>query len=242
MAKLNVLIVIKNLELDKIIKQLKNFKTMIKVGHRGAAGYEPENTLASFQKAIDLGVDMVELDVHICKTGELVVIHEYFTDGTKNGRNFISELSLTELKTPTLNQVLDLIDKKVKVNIELKGRNTAEPVVNLIKEYVKNSRQYDDFLVSSFLYDELEKTRELDKNIKIGVLTKDISRGFIEFSKKIQAYSLNMRIDCINKEIVENAHKDGFKVFIWTADTAEEIEKAKEIGADYICSNYPDKI
>lgn len=217
-------------------------KRLIKVGHRGAAGYEPENTLRSFQKAIDLGVDMVELDVHVCKTGELVVIHEYFIDGTKNGRNFVAELDLAELKTPTLAEVLDLINRKAKVNIELKGRNTAEPVVNLIKKYVENGWSFDDFLVSSFLYDELKEARKLDKNLKIGILTKSISDDYFNFAKEVGAHSLNIRIDCINKEIAEKAHEKGFKVFVWTADTVEDTEKAKSLGADYICSNYPDKI
>lgn len=225
----------------------------IKVGHRGAAGYEPENTLRSFQKALKLGVDMIELDVHLCKSGELVVRHEYFVDGTQNGRNFISEKTLPELKElnmgqgekiPTLNEVLDLIDRKAKVNVELKGRNTAKLVSDLVEEYVKNKKwEYDDFLVSSFLYDELKKIKELNQKIKIGVLTINAPESFFRFAREIHAYSLNVPMEKLTKKFVDKAREEGFKVYVfWTPNTVEDIKKAKKIGADYICSNFPDKI
>src|SRR6056297_2287931 len=104
---------------------------VLKIGHRGAMGYEPENTLRSFKKAIELNVDMVELDVYVCSSGELVVIHDDKVDKTTNGKGYVSEKSFDELrkldagmgeKIPTLQEVLDLIDKRAKVNIELKGK------------------------------------------------------------------------------------------------------------------------
>jgi glycerophosphoryl diester phosphodiesterase len=70
----------------------------LKIGHRGAAGHAPENTLLSFQKAMDLGVDMIELDVYVCKTGELVVIHDEKVDRTTNGTGYVREKTLDELK------------------------------------------------------------------------------------------------------------------------------------------------
>ena len=118
--------------------------TIIKVGHRGAMGYEPENTLRSFKKALELGVDMIEFDVYVCKSGELVVIQDDTLERTTNGKGLVIEKTLAELKEldagkeekiPTLEEIMDLADKKVKINVELKGNNTAEPVSDMIENY-----------------------------------------------------------------------------------------------------------
>ena len=99
---------------------------MLKIGHRGARGYAPENTLKSFQKAIELGVDAVELDVQLCKSGELIVMHDDTVDRTTDGSGFVKKLKLKDLKKldagmgeriPTLEEVLDLVNRRVKVNI-----------------------------------------------------------------------------------------------------------------------------
>jgi glycerophosphoryl diester phosphodiesterase len=115
------------------------------IGHRGASGYEPENTLRSFQKAIDLGVEMIELDVYTCKSGELVVMHDDKVNRTTNGNGYVFNMTLTELKTldagkgekvPTLVEVFDLINKKIAINVELKGEGTAESTAELIQKYI----------------------------------------------------------------------------------------------------------
>lgn len=218
----------------------------IKVGHRGAAGYEPENTLASFQKAIDLGADMIELDVRLCKTGELVVMHDDAVDRTTKGHGKVEDMTLTELKSlgvPTLTEVLDFTDKKIKINIELKGKNTAMPVRAVIEQYVEKGWQYDDFLVSSFHHDELWKMRLTEWYVKLGVLSNVVPPiEFFSFVKAIGAYSVNVPVDRVDKKFAEKAHKNNLKVFVFAANSDGEIQKAREIGADYICSNFPDKI
>ena len=116
-------------------------KSFLKIGHRGACGYEPENTLRSFKKALDLGVDTIELDVHKTKDEATVVIHDEKVDKTTNGTGFVADKSLEEIKKldagkgekiPTLEEVLDLVNRKAQVNIELKGEGTARPVADII--------------------------------------------------------------------------------------------------------------
>lgn len=228
-------------------------KKILKIGHRGAAGYEPENTLLSFQKSIDLGVDMIELDVHLSKDKEMVVRHEYFVEGTKNGRNFITELSLAELKKldmgkgekiPTLQEVFNLVDRKAKINVELKGSGTALPVVKIIKKYItQNGGDYSDFLVSSFYFNELKKVRELGKKLIIGVLTIKPTDNVIKFANKIKAKYLNVGANYLTKEFIKKAHAQGFLIYVyWLAGVVENIKQAKEMDVDCICSNFPDKI
>lgn len=117
---------------------------MIIVGHRGAAALKPENTLSSFEEALKY-VQAIELDVHVSKTGELVVIHDDTVDRTTNKKGYVKDLTLKELKKldagnnekiPTLNEVLDLINNSAIVNIELKGKETALPVSETIKSYL----------------------------------------------------------------------------------------------------------
>jgi glycerophosphoryl diester phosphodiesterase len=225
---------------------------MIKVGHRGAKGYEPENTLRSFKKALELGVDMIELDVYVCKSGEVVVIHDDAVNRTTNGKGLVEDKTLAELKEldagqgekiPILQEVLDLVNKEVKINVELKGENTAEPVSDVIEKYIKEKGwSYDDFLVSSFNYKELQKFKELNPKIKIGVLSKKIPKGFIDFAEKIKAYSVSVSINYTDEKFVKEVHERGLKVFVFAADEEKDIQKAKLLNVDYICSDFPDKI
>lgn len=225
---------------------------VLRIGHRGACGYEPENTLLSFKKAVELNVDMVELDVYVCKTCELVVIHDDKVDRTTDGKGYVIEKTFNELreldagkgeKIPTLNEVLDLINKKLKVNIELKGVSTAKPVSVLIEDYVKNKGwKYDDFLISSFNHYELREFNRLNSDVKIGALITGIPIGFAEFAKKVNAYSVNLCIEFINPEFVNDAHERGLKVYVWTANDLDDIQRMRDLGVDGIFSNYPDRI
>lgn len=225
---------------------------VLRIGHRGAMGYEPENTLRSFKKAIELNVDMVELDVYVCNTGELVVIHDDKVDRTTNGKGYVFEKSFQELrkldagkgeKIPSLQEVLDLIDKKVKVNIELKGEKTAKPVLEVIEKYVhEKGWSYENFFISSFNHYELREFNKLNPKVKIGALITGIPIDFAKFAEKVNAYSANISGEFINKEFVQDAHKRGMKVFVWTVNDADDIERIKQLNVDGIFSNFPDRI
>lgn len=225
---------------------------MLKIGHRGAMGYEPENTLASFKKALGLGIDAVELDVYVCKTGELVVIHDDKVDRTTNGKGYVAEKTFEELrfldagkgeKIPTLEEVLDLIDKKVVVNIELKGQGTAKPVADLLRTYIKlKNWTGEHFIISSFNHYELLEFHNLMPEIRIGALITGIPIGYAEFAEKVSAYSVNLCIEFINQDFIDNAHKIGMKVFVWTVNDLDDIEQMKKLGVDGIFSNFPDRL
>ena len=225
---------------------------VLKIGHRGAMGYESENTLRSFKKAIELKVDMVELDVHVCKSGELVVIHDDRVDRTTDGKGYVSEKSAQELrkldagkgdKIPTLREVLDFIDRRVKVNIELKGEGTAKPVSKLVEEYVSmKDWSYEDFLISSFNYNELIEFSKLNPKVKIGFLITYVPSGFLELAEKINAHSVNISMEFVNERFVQDAHKRGIKVFVWKVNDIEDIEKMVALGVDGIFSDFPDRL
>jgi glycerophosphoryl diester phosphodiesterase len=146
-------------------------------------------------------------------------------------------------KIPVLGEILDLINKKVKVNIELKGEGTAKPVFKFIEKYVKEKGwSYEDFLISSFNHYELKEFSELNSVIKVGALIAGIPIGFAEFAEKVNAFSVNPSLHFINRDFVEDAHKRGLKVFVWTVNDISDIEKMKRLGVDGIFSNFPDRI
>lgn len=230
---------------------------VICIGHRGAKGYEVENTLASFEKALELGVDMIELDVRVCRCGTLVVMHDNKMNRTSNGKGTISKRSYGELKCftvngeplLTLNKALNFINRKVKINIELKDKGTAKPVFHMIENFVhKKGWHYDDFLISSFNHKELEIFRELNPDARIGVLvrkkviTRKRSIHYLDFAKKINAYSIHPSTKVANKGFVIRAHERDMKVFVYTANKYNEIAKLIDMGVDGIFSDYPDRV
>lgn len=226
------------------------FIMVLKIGHRGC-GYGPENTLLAFKKALELNVDMIELDVHLCKTKELIVIHDKRVDRTTNGTGFIARKTFKELrkldagkkqKISTLEEVLDLVNKKVKVMIELKGRGTAEPVYNIIEKYVKKySWPYDNFLVVSFHNSELYKFSKLSSHIKVGA-SFVIPISYFRLAKKVDAYSIQPFFRFVTRSFVRKAHKKGLKVFVWTENDKKSIQKMMKFGVDGIISDFPDLI
>ena len=225
---------------------------MLKIGHRGACGYEPENTLLSFKKALELGVDMIELDVYRLQDGHVIVIHDDKVDRTTNGTGYVWNKRYDEIKkldagegeqVPSLEEVLNLINRKAKVNIELKGEGTAEAVAEIIKAYIKDKGwEMNDFLVSSFNHPELIKLKKRLPQIRIGALITGIPVDYAKFAEDMNAYSVNLCIEFINKEFVEDAHKRGLKVFVWTANELDDIARMQELGVDGLFTNFPDRL
>ncbi|WP_097043889.1 glycerophosphodiester phosphodiesterase [Flagellimonas pacifica] len=227
-----------------------NSKPLI-VGHRGAMGHATENTLASVQKAMDLGVDMIEIDVFKIKSGEIVVFHDKQVDRLSNGEGKIEDYNIEDLgqlvldgnhKIPTLQDVLMLINNKVALNIELKGVGTAGGV-NLITENFIKQRGWspDSFIISSFKWDELRAYRELNKDIKIAVLTEEDPLQAIPVAKELSADAINPNFKTLTEENVGGMQKAGFKIYTWTVNEPEDIQKMKDFGVDGIITNYPER-
>ena len=227
-------------------------RNILKIAHRGAKGYAPENTLFAFQKAIDLGCDAIELDVHLSLDGELVVIHDEKVNRTTNGNGFVNQLLTKELKTfliaekheiPTLKEVLDLTDRKCIVNIELKSYETAEKVVVLIEYYIANKNwKYADFLVSGFDWNAIQSLRFLNDQIPIGILTETNLDLAFAFAKFIKAEVLLPYFHLLDKENIKKIQEKGIKVIVWTVNESEDIIFVKSLQVDGIISDFPDRI
>ena len=223
---------------------------MLCIGHRGAMGYEPENTLRSIAKALEIEVDAVEIDVYNVE-GQLIVIHDRDLSRTTNGKGYIEDCSLTYLRSldagkgeriPTLKEVVDRVDRQAKINIELKGSNTAELVVRLILKYIKQGWSYEDFIISSFNHYELNRVKAIDPNLKTGMLIYGLPWGYIGIAQKLSADIVISGLDYVDAKLVAAVHQKNLQAWVYTVNRPQDIITMKELGVDGIFTNYPDLV
>ena len=229
-------------------------KDILVVGHRGAMGHVLENTIESVQKAIELNVDGIEIDVFKSKTGELVVYHDPFLSRLSNSNAFIEQISLDSIKNvelmggyfiPTLNEIVDIIPEKIFLNIELKGQDTSFETNKIISNYL-NTYNFpaSKFIISSFIWDELKKIRSINKDIPIAILVDSLHKidDAIKLAKQINAVALNPNKNFITKEIVNKIQSNNIKVYPYTINTLRNIRRVRSMGVDAIITDYPERI
>jgi glycerophosphoryl diester phosphodiesterase len=219
----------------------------LKIGHRGAKGYAPENTLAGFKKAISLGVDAIELDLRRTKDGKIVVFHDKGLKRLCKVKGKVADKTLEELKKlrvkgeqiPTFEEVLKFAKGKVKLDVEIKIKDIEEDVVKLLR---KHGMVSSVVFVCSFYPGVLGKVKELCPKIETCFL---FSKKPLGLEKIVDFY----RIDAIGpvwgratKKMFAMARKKGLKFYVWTVNSKRLIEKYKKWKIDGIISDYPDKI
>jgi glycerophosphoryl diester phosphodiesterase len=216
---------------------------MIIMGHRGAAARAPENTLLSIATAVEIGVDAVEIDVHLSKDKEIVVIHDATVDRTADGTGAVSNYALRELKKldagegetiPTLQEVIDFVHGKVRLVIELKEAGTEKPVVQLINR----NGLWENVYVISFWHRLVKTAKEMEGRIKTGVLFVGCPVD-AWIAAQAWADALVMKYTFVDKQFVHAAHKEGLKVFIWNIDHSHLVKPYADMGVDGIGSNDP---
>jgi glycerophosphoryl diester phosphodiesterase len=216
---------------------------MLKIGHRGARAYEPENTLRSYGKALEMGVDAVELDVRRTKDGEIVVIRDSEVDSTTNGKGLVSQLTLKEIKqfrtekdekVPTLEEALDFLGKKVKVLMGLKEPSFEEKLLRVVhkRQLQKNG------IVVSFLEYALRKVRELNDKVETGLIYVK-HKNPVKAASDLKANYLLPLYRFTHTKDVQKAHQNGLKVIVWIINTPLEVSEYVKTGVDGITSDKP---
>ncbi|MBT8235587.1 MAG: glycerophosphodiester phosphodiesterase [Bacteroidia bacterium] len=221
------------------------------IGHRGAMGHETENSMASIQKALDLGVDMIEIDVFNIASGETVVFHDERVERLTNGGGRIEEYNMYDMRQlilegnhriPILQDVLKLINNEVRLNIELKGKNTSDRVNFITNYYIENRGwEANNFLISSFHWDELRSMRAINPDMAIAVLTDGDPLKAIDIAKELNAEAINPSYTNLTAENVKAIHNAGFKVYTYTVNEPEDIARMTDYGVDGIFTNYPER-
>jgi glycerophosphoryl diester phosphodiesterase len=227
---------------------VKSAKTFLIIGHRGARGHAPENTLLGIRRALELGVDAIEIDVQFVD-GQLIVIHDATLNRTTNGRGRVARkpfAALRELdagqgeRIPTLAEVFELVNRRVLINIELKGRKTARPVAALIENYVQTRGwEYRDFLVSSFRRPELKQLA--GGKIPLAILFSRRTRGFPKLARELGAVAINPPLRFTTEKLITKAHALDLRVLVYTVNEPEDIARLRTWKADGIFTDFPDR-
>lgn len=227
-------------------------------GHRGASGYLPENTLPAFEKAIEMGADGVELDIHKTIDGQLVVIHDEKIDRTSTGKGMVKDYTLEELRRfnynvthpecayasiPTMREVFELIEPtNLLINIELKtGLVFYEGIEEDILAMTKEFSMEDRVIFSSFNHYSVMRIKELCPSAHTGFLYSDGILDVADYAKSNGVEALHPAFYNLQYPgVVERAHELGLKINSWTINTKQDIHRACQLGIDGIITNYPD--
>ncbi|MCR9258489.1 MAG: hypothetical protein NXH95_02110 [Pseudomonadaceae bacterium] len=225
------------------------------IGHRGAAGLAPENTLPSFQRALDLRCPMIELDVHLAdlraKEKQLVVIHDKKLSRTTNGKGLVSDHSLAELRSldagegaliPTLAEVFSLLQsherrfgQTVALNIELKGEGTGIEVAQWLAKMPSWP-----VVVSAFNHDELRSFRTLDASTPVATLFDKYRKDWLETARSLKAVGVNVSLKLARQAMVEEMSEAGFPVCVYTVNDPGVALQLKARGVKGIFTDRPD--
>ena len=227
-------------------------KNLLVIGHRGARGHLAENTLPSIAKALELGVDGIEIDVFRCASEELVVFHDQTLEKLTNATGYIEQLDLDSIRNievlngftiPTLEEVLNLINGRAMLNIELKGSQTAILTDQMLQTFFeKETWSAEKILISSFDLEELKLFYEVNQKVPIAILTEDDPLDALPIAKELNAVAINPNYKSLNKENLTKIHKKGLKIYPWTVNQPEEISALLALGVDGIITDFPERV
>ena len=229
------------------------------VAHRGASGSCPENTLVAFQKALEIGVDEIELDLHSTKDGRLVVMHDAAVDRTTDGTGAIGGLTLAEIKAldagggfaqqfrgervPTWEEALDLVQGKVGLNVHLKeGGNPDGSFERKVARALQDFRMVEDSIIACS-DESVGILSAIDSRIECRLFrARRTPEEYIRKSVEMGLRTMQPGRDITTRDFVRKAHAEGRIVHVFYADTPEDMRGFIEIGVDGILTNYPERL
>ena len=222
---------------------------MLVIGHRGAPSIKEENTLDSFQEALNHNVDGIELDVQLSQDHKLIVLHDLHTHKLNGKHDLIRNYSFNELKKlnyqiPVLEEILKIMPLHKELHIEIKSNQINNDVLitkiyNLLSKYTLEEQT----ILSSFNPFVLSTLKQFSNSIRVGLLWTQCPKEpwFITHYSyyKIKPYSFHASIKYMNKEMVEWAKKHNMKLYYYTINNTQSLKKAEALYADGIFSDYP---
>ncbi|UVI31085.1 glycerophosphodiester phosphodiesterase [Paenibacillus spongiae] len=229
------------------------------IAHRGAAGEAPENTLAAFQLALEQGCDAFELDVHLSKDGQIVVIHDYSVDRTTTGQGAVSELTVEEMKQydagawfhpsyageriPTLEEVIAMTPEHIHINVEIKG-GIGQGIEEKLVELLRRLNRTASIFVSSFHWNCLRTLNQIEPSLRVGLLYDLSLKDYALLPKAagVNAYSLHPHFGKLEAEAVKAAVAQGVAVFPWTINGEADMARMIDMGVSGIITDYPGKL
>ncbi len=215
------------------------------IGHRGAGGLEPENTLRSFRRALELGVDCIETDVHRTRDDYLVLIHDDTVERTTNGTGRVNDLTLAQVRAldagqgervPTLEQALELVGGRVPLHVELKDPSAVERTLDVLAAWQLEDAVY----ATSFDTAVLERVRALRPGLRLEHIFGDPPPDAVARAVGVGAQRASCHFTRLTQRFVADCHAAGIQVIAWPPNTREEQLAALAYDVDLICSDRPD--
>lgn len=232
---------------------------MLNIAHRGFKSKFPENTKIAFEKAIDVGADGVEFDVHLTKDRKVVIIHDERLDRTSNGKGLVKDFTLEELKKLnmsknyeniktqeilTLREYFQIVkDLNFITNVELKNsiydyKGIEEEVNKIIKEFNLEK----NVIISSFNHDSVMKFKEINHKIKCGLLVDCKLYKPWEYMKDMAIEYYHPSAYLVDEELVYNLRNEGIYVNVWFGNEPHNFQRLIDLGVNGIITDYPDEI
>lgn len=215
------------------------------VGHRGARGLEPENTIRSFRRALELGVDVIECDVHLTQDGYVILMHDHTVDRTTNGTGAPGSFTLDAIRrldagqgerVPTLEELIELVQGKAELHIELKDPTALVPVLAIVDA----RRVRDQVFLTSGDTELLKRLRSADPGIHIEHIFGNPPPDAVQRAVDVRAARVSCRFNHLTQAFVDGSHCHGLEVIAWPPNTPEEQRYAIGFGVDIICTDRPD--
>jgi glycerophosphoryl diester phosphodiesterase len=232
----------------------------IKVAHRGASGNFPENTRLAFEKAIEVGADMIEMDCQLTRDGHIVVFHDERLKRTAGVSGTVRSKSLEQLKqldvgqwkkksfrgerVLTLEEVLAIIAGKVDLCLDIKQFNDSQPGIEIKILFTLSHYDYlDQTIFSSFNYHCLDRVREFAPEARIGVIySKGIKEDPFRVAERVGASSIHVQKEVVTRQFLDKAWESGLNIHVWTINNIPEMGKFAALGVQGIVSDYPEKL
>jgi glycerophosphoryl diester phosphodiesterase len=220
---------------------------ILRIGHRGAAGHAPENTIAAIRRGISLGVDFVELDVQCTRDGRLVVMHDQLVDRTTDGIGLVSDMTWGELKlldagqgegVPCVEEALAAANGHVGVILEAKTAGIGPAIHRAVETSAFSGR----VIYASFLHAEILAIRKLDPLATTMALMECVPLSGAAFARDADATLAGLSLDSATAEFIARLHDAGLEVLLYTVNDPRLIERAIELGADGVISDYPERV
>ncbi|MBU7600206.1 glycerophosphodiester phosphodiesterase [Streptomyces sp. P38-E01] len=217
--------------------------SLLTVGHRGVMGVEPENTLRSFRHADRLGLDAIELDLHLSKDGALVVMHDTTVDRTTDGTGAIGDLTLAELRgldagsgeqVPVFEEVVDTVRSPLQAEI----KDVA--AARVLAEVIARRELHDRVTVISFHAAALRETRALLPEIPLVLVTGRSTPTAAARAVELGAHMVSCDLRHLTPDVVRECREAGLKVISWTVNTAEDLGRARELELDGVVTDLPE--
>lgn len=222
------------------------------IGHRGARGLAPENTLLAMDAGIAAGCTWLEFDVQRHPNGELFLLHDLTLDRTSTGRGLASECGWAALRSldagkgqhiPTLDETLDFIDQRASVNIELKTWDgTAAAVAEVLRTRLAEGWPASSFMVSSFHLPELYEFKQLVPEVPVAVLLCGVPLDWAACASELQAVALNQSAEFVDARLLADAKARGLTVNVYTVNDADEYTRLAALGVDGVFTDVPNRL